>query len=138
MVKSYKPRSNSDHPTKRLVADVVKHAISDGVPTEEITAVVETVLMEAQDQDQGKLFEVEPTIYTELPFGLIPVKEAAEKYDLKVSSIHAWIQRGHLIEKGRLRHPGKGGGKVLINEMDLVSLIKNPPKAGRPSKHSTV
>ena len=63
---------------------------------------------------------------------LITIKDASEKFGIPISTIHHWRQKGHLTDRGGIRHPGTGGRKVLVDEADIVYLIDNPPKPGRP------
>ena len=70
-----------------------------------------------------------------VPEDLITLQEASDKYRRAYDTIARWVQRGHLTEYGRQRFPARGGGKVLISEAELVELLQNPPKAGRPSKN---
>ena len=65
---------------------------------------------------------------------LITIKAASEKFGIPGSTIHNWRQQGHLPDKGGIRHPGRGGRKVLVDEADILYLINNPPKPGRPKR----
>ena len=74
-------------------------------------------------------------IYTELPEGLIDLPSAAKKYDTTVYRFRAWVQRGHIKARGRLRAGCPGGGYYVVAEADLERrLAEAPNKGGRPRK----
>ena len=56
----------------------------------------------------------------------------AEKLPAK-ATIQAWISEGRLQQRGYLQtKKSVGRPKVLISKIDLLELLNNPPKIGRP------
>ena len=56
----------------------------------------------------------------------------AEKLPAK-ATIQAWISEGRLKQRGYLQTKRNvGRPKVLISKIDLLELLNNPPKVGRP------
>ena len=56
----------------------------------------------------------------------------AEKLPAK-ATIQAWISEGRLQQRGYLlTKKSVGRPKVLISKIDLLELLNNPPKIGRP------
>ena len=56
----------------------------------------------------------------------------AEKLPAK-ATIQAWISEGRLQQRGYLQtRRSVGRPKVLISKIDLLELLNNPPKIGRP------
>jgi len=53
----------------------------------------------------------------------ITVREAARKYRLRENLIHLWLYRKHLHAIDRLPFPARGGGKVLIDEAELLERV---------------
>ena len=75
------------------------------------------------------------TMYTELPEGLIDLPSAAKKFDIPVRTIRAWVNRGHLQARGRLKGAARGGGYLVVCEDELTARINGPrDKGGRPPK----
>jgi hypothetical protein len=66
---------------------------------------------------------------------LIALPDAARKYDVPYTTVRAWYHRGHLPEKGREVFGTHGGGKILVDEKEVIRL-KNRRTAKRnpPSK----
>jgi hypothetical protein len=54
---------------------------------------------------------------------LITLVEAAKKYDLPYWTVRSWYHRGHLPEKGREVFGTHGGGKILVDEKEIVRLL---------------
>ena len=74
-------------------------------------------------------------IYTRLPEGLIDLPSAAKKYGSTVYRFRAWVQRGNIEVRGRLRAGCPGGGYYIVAEEDLKRRLSEPPKkGGRPQK----
>ena len=73
-------------------------------------------------------------IVDEVPDGLIELPAAAAKYERSRTTLHSWIRQGRLQPHARLKGPARGGGYLLIPEADVLALIANPPKIGRPRK----
>ena len=56
----------------------------------------------------------------------------AEKLPAK-ATIQAWISEGRLHQRGYIQTKRSAGRpKVLISKIDLLELLNNPPKVGRP------
>jgi hypothetical protein len=66
---------------------------------------------------------------------LIALVEAAKKYDVAYETVRNWYRSGRLPEKGREIFPTHGGGKILVDEQEVIRL-KNlrAPKKNPPSK----
>jgi transposase-like protein len=66
---------------------------------------------------------------------LIALPDAARKYDLPYETVRTWYQRGHLLEKGREVFGTHGGGKILVEEQEVIHLVnRRTPKRNPPSK----
>ena len=88
---------------------------SAGVSEETISDVVEAALPKEQD--------------------LITLEEAAEQHGIPYGTLTRWIHVGHLNVIDRIRFPARGGGKVLVDNNDVMYLSRHRPKKGRPSKN---
>ena len=91
------------------------------------------VLVKAMEE-AGTPQEVIETVVLAIEPKLITIEAAAEKFQMGVHTIHTYLKRGHLEEKGRQKFAAPGGGKILIDENELVALLEHPPKPGRPRK----
>ena len=107
----------------------IRDALADGVSLGELRELVSTLLAERRNHQTPS----DVPIYQELPPGLIAINEAARKYQRSRRTFQAWIRRGLLELKGRLRAPARGGGKLVVSEAELVALMANPPRPGRPA-----
>jgi hypothetical protein len=63
---------------------------------------------------------------------LITLVEAAKKHDVPYMTVRGWYKRGHLAEKGREVFGTHGGGKILVDEKEVIRLknrraLRNPP-----------
>ncbi len=76
--------------------------------------------------------ESEDVIYEpgNLPEGLIDLPSASKKYGIRVRTLHAWIQRGKLPRRGRLRARAAGGGYIVTEEAEILRCRDNPRKPG--------
>jgi hypothetical protein len=63
---------------------------------------------------------------------LIAMPEAAKKYDLPYTTVRSWYRRGYLPEKGREVFGTHGGGKILVEENDVIRLTNRRPPKGKP------
>jgi transcriptional regulator with XRE-family HTH domain len=63
---------------------------------------------------------------------LITLVEAAKKYELPYGTVRSWYRRGHLPEKGREVFGTHGGGKILVDEKEVIRLKSQPPARGKP------
>lgn len=78
-------------------------------------------------------------IYDELPDGLITLTQAIGKYKRPRGTLMAWINRGRIRARGRLRAPAAGGGYLAVREADLVAHMAKPlSKGGRPRKKTAL
>ena len=66
---------------------------------------------------------------------LITLDDASERYGLPYNTLLSWVHRGHLTEHGRQPFPARRGGKILIDENELIHLLANRPRSGRPRKN---
>ena len=109
-----------------------------GVPDETIEMVVETALADHDARQVDFFDQVEERMYVEeFPEGLITIDDAANKFDLNRGTVYAWVQKGYIRERGRLRAPGKGSGKIVLEEAEFQEFLKIPRKTGRPRKVPT-
>ena len=68
---------------------------------------------------------------------LITFVEAAKKYDVPYETIHTWYRSGRLPEKGREVFGTHGGGKILVDEKEVIRLAnRRTPKRKSPSKRT--
>jgi hypothetical protein len=63
---------------------------------------------------------------------LVSLPDAAKKHDLPYGTVRSWYQRGDLPEKGREVFGTRGGGKILVEENDVLRLmnrrtLRKPP-----------
>jgi transcriptional regulator with XRE-family HTH domain len=68
---------------------------------------------------------------------LITLKEAVETHGVAYETLRSWYRSGHLPERGREVFPTHGGGKILVDEQDVVRLKSQPPRRGKPPIKST-
>ncbi len=62
---------------------------------------------------------------------LITLRQAAERFNITLSRLRSWCQRGHLKTRG---HRAQGRTSFVFAE-DVAELIANPPRpTGRPPK----
>ena len=129
-----KPTSTKE--LRRVITD----ALTAGVVTkDEILDMVSTAEPPAANNGRAP---AEPAtgandlpIYTELPEGLIELSAAAEKLGCTVHRIRAWVRRGQVQVRGRLRSGCPGGGHFVVAEADLKERLAAPQnKGGRPRK----
>ena len=79
-------------------------------------------------------------IYPEdqVPPGLATFVAAEARFGLRPGRIKAWLFRGHIRERGRVRAAARGGGKILVAIDDVARLVADPPRrTGRPPKSKT-
>ena len=65
-----------------------------------------------------------------VPDGLIDLPTAARKYDIPVRTLHAWVVRGKIPRRGRVRAKAAGGGYVLTDDAAIPICRDNPRKRG--------
>jgi hypothetical protein len=63
---------------------------------------------------------------------LITLKEAVETHGVAYETLRSWYRSGHLPERGREVFATHGGGKILVDEKDVVRLKSQPPRRGKP------
>ena len=137
-----RPNHGISSETLDRVSSAIAEALTKGVGAHALHDMVSTVAAEqaAEQVELSGLFldlnDQEP-IYTEteVPTGLIDLRAAAQKYSCPISTLQTWVRRGHLKTHGRLKAPARGGGYVLLLEVDVLDRVKAPPnKGGRPRK----
>lgn len=67
------------------------------------------------------------------PDDLITLREAAERFGIKLSRLRGWVYRGVLPTRGRRRMVGRDGAD-LINPSEVSKLLENPPRPGPPPR----
>ena len=116
--------------TRTVSWETVMRAMRDrGYSDEEIAELVT-----AADNSKSRPFESEELAeLLGLPADCgrqpITLKDAATKYDMRLTSLHNWLQRGHLTTLGRIKGPGPGG-MIVIDEGELLHVLADPPKTG--------
>jgi transcriptional regulator with XRE-family HTH domain len=68
---------------------------------------------------------------------LLTLKEAVETHGVAYETLRSWYRSGHLPERGREVFSTHGGGKILVDEQDVIRLKSQPPARGRPSTKTT-
>ena len=66
----------------------------------------------------------------------ITVADAVAKYGhlgLTRGRLDAWFRRGHIDTVGRVPKSSGRGGQLLFDEDDIIELLQNPPRVGRPT-----
>ncbi len=125
------------------LAQGMSDALTNGLTTHDIDEIAKMVAAQqplALDYSTERVGE--PTIgpdylpiYTELPEGLIDLPTAAVDYGCTVQRFRAWIRRGHIQPRGRLKAGCPGGGYLLVAKKELEHrLATAPTKGGRPRK----
>ena len=129
----------------RELAEVLSHLVGDDLPEEEAHAVVASTYAQIKpgnhsgsydsvaDDDQQHDSNGLP-IYDDLPDGLIDLPAAAAKYARSIKTLEGWLRTGRLRQAGRVKAPAPGGGYRVVEEADIVAILRDPPKRGRP-KH---
>ena len=131
-------------PLERL-GTAIAEALDEGVTQQELMGIVLTTVatyttpmqMSLADEADCEDFQVPgpDTVYTELPPGLIDIRTASQKYCLQTALLRAWVRKGRLSYKGRLKAPAAGGGYIVVDEEELTSYISAPKdRGGRPRK----
>ena len=133
-------RNGASHTPLAEVGEAIERALRSGATREEIQSMLELKVTEHEVayQDTLPAFpDNDPdTVYTKLPEGLIDLPSAAKKFGIPVRTIRAWINRGHLKARGRLKGAARGGGFLTVSEDELTARINGPrDKGGRPHKH---
>jgi hypothetical protein len=63
---------------------------------------------------------------------LITLKEAVNTHGVAYETLRSWYRGGYLPEKGREVFHTHGGGKILVDEKDVLRLKSQPPARGKP------
>ncbi len=64
----------------------------------------------------------------QLPDGLIDLPSAAKKYEIPVVTLRAWMRRGKIPFRGRLRGKAAGGGFLVTEKRAIQHARENPRK----------
>ena len=77
--------------------------------------------------------ETECLVYDpgDVPAGLISLPDAAKKYGISIRTLRTWINRGKLLNCGRVRAKAPGGGYILTKENMIEFCRDHPRKRGR-------
>ena len=137
MVES-KRRNGTARESVEVLGRALTEAVDAGITEEELLLMVVSAMSTTAPEQavQGPSPEPEP-IYEHglVPRGLIDLPSAAQKYGRPISTLQAWVRRGHLATYGRLKAPARGGGYVLLLEADVIDKTNGPiKKGGRPRK----
>ena len=60
----------------------------------------------------------------------ISLKTASDRFGVPLGRLRGLVSRGALRVVGRERAPG--GGRILVDPSEVLALIENPPRRGRP------
>ena len=115
MVQSAKQNARTAAHLAQLEAEI-RDAVANGVSLRELQELVSTIVSEDPTTD------------------LITLAQASSDYGVSYSTLLGWVHRGLLKKVDRQTFPAPGGGKVLVNRPDVITLIDSPPKSGRPKK----
>jgi hypothetical protein len=63
---------------------------------------------------------------------LITLKHAVETHGIAYETLRSWYRGGYLPEKGREVFHTHGGGRILVDEKDVLRLKSQPPARGKP------
>jgi hypothetical protein len=63
---------------------------------------------------------------------LITLKQAVATHGVAYETLRSWYRSGHLSVKGREIFHTHGGGKILVDEKDVLRLKTQPPARGKP------
>jgi len=114
------------------LSNEVQSLIDAGVRGTEIQSLVSSIVADSQKNtspDELPMYE------GQLPAGLITIKVAAEKFDIKHGTLKMWVARGHVQKRALLKGSARGGGMVVIAEEEIEAFLNSPrSKGGRPRK----
>ena len=116
----------------------VTRMLDAGVDKAELLSMFQTIVDQHETVSHSSVESNgydEHTVFTELPNGLIDLPTAVKKYNLRSTTVHTWLSKGHITLRGRLKGPAVGGGFIVVAEDELVAYISAPrDKGGRPTK----
>ncbi len=69
---------------------------------------------------------------TQTPARLMTLREASSDFGIPYTTLKGWTARGLLAERASQKSPG--GRRILVDRDEVVFLIENPPRNGRPPK----
>ena len=113
--------------TQQSSKEAIRSLLNDGYTVQEVHQLVSTVATEVDGRT-----ETNGVIYAEVPVGLQTLEGVERQLGVNRATVRTWIRRQHLRERGRLRAPGRGGGKILVSIADVQRIMEDPPKNGRP------
>jgi hypothetical protein len=121
----------ANHTVAEWVADGFLH----NVTKVELPAKPETGIVLVEPREVAKLKEKVGLGEETAEPKLITLVEAAKKHDLPYETIRTWYRSGRLPEKGREVFGTHGGGKILVDENEVIRLTnRRTPKRKSPSK----
>ena len=114
----------------------IERARDEGIHPAEMVSMIIAVENETQPTNGAHSFEPDSVIYEpgELPEGLIDLPSASKKYGIPVRTLGAWVRRGKLPKRGRLRARSPGGGYIVTVEAMIPYCRDNPLKTGRKKR----
>ena len=70
---------------------------------------------------------------------LITLREAAERFGVKLSRVQGWVYRDLLPVRNKREKTGRTGGILLVAHDDVATLVANPPRpTGRRRSENTL
>ena len=115
----------------------LEEALASGLTHGDITTLVASAIKNSEDVGcQAPLPNLptngKPTVYRELPEGLIDLPSAAKKFGVNAKTLYHWVRTGKVRSFGRLRARSRGGGYVVVEEAEVLAYMDAPRlKAGR-------
>ena len=118
--------------TTLQLPDVVSLLELRGVRPEVIQELVTTATLPTpvMAPNGSKQEEQQLSFFSEL----ITLAEASRRHEVNIQTLRTWIHRGHLLVRDRVRDRVSGSGRlhIIVDEIDVLRLISDPPKTGRP------
>ena len=110
----------------------MERAREDGLSLDDMASMITAAKNEPQTTNGVHPTEAGDVIYEpgELPEGLIDLPSASKRYGIPVGTLRAWVHRGKLPRRGRLRAKSPGGGYVVTEEAQIIYCRDNPQKGG--------
>ena len=108
----------------------IEQAREDGLSPAEMASMITAAENGTHPANGASPKGTDDVIYEpgELPEGLIDLPSASKKYGIKVGTLQAWIRRGKLPRRGRLKARAAGGGYIVTEQAAILHCRDNPRK----------